>query len=48
MFQSQMQKFMADSPDVLKVKSDRQLEVQLDCGTLVLSAKSIFYLDVDL
>lgn len=39
---------MTDSPDVLKVKSDWQLEVQLDRGTLVLSANSIFDLDVNL
>lgn len=45
---SQIQKFMTDSPDILKIKSDRQLEVQLDCGTLVLSANSIFDLDVNL
>ncbi len=37
-----------DSPDVLKVKSDWQLEVQLDCGTLVLSANGVFDLDVNL
>lgn len=37
-----------DSPDILKVKSDGQLEVQLDCGTLVLSANGIFDLDVNL
>lgn len=43
-----MQNFMTDSPDILKVKSDRQLEVQLDCGTLVLPANCIFYLDINL
>lgn len=39
---------MSDSPNVLKVKSDWQLEVQLDRGTLVLSANSIFDQDVNL
>lgn len=39
---------MDDSPDVLKVKSDWQLEIQLDCCTLVLSANGVFDLDVDL
>lgn len=39
---------MSDSPDILKVKSDWQLEVQLDRGTLVLSANSIFDQDVNL
>lgn len=44
----QLQKFMTDSPDILKVKSDGQLEVQLDRGTLVLSANRIFDLNVNL
>lgn len=40
--------FTTDSPDILKVKSDRQLEVQLNCGTLVLPANRVFDLDVNL
>lgn len=39
---------MTDSPDILKVKSDWELEVQLECGTLVLPANCIFDLDVNL
>ncbi len=35
-------------PDVLQVESDGQLEVQLDRGTLVLSAESVTDLDIDL
>lgn len=35
-------------PSVLKVEPDWKLEIQLDGGTLVLSAKSVFDLNVDL
>lgn len=35
-------------PSILKVESDWKLEIQLDGGTLVLSAKSVFDLNVDL
>lgn len=39
---------MTYSPNILKIKSAWQLEVQLDCCTLVLSANGIFDLDVNL
>lgn len=44
----QTQQFQTDSPDVLKVESGWQLEVQLDCGALMLSADRVFNQDVNL
>lgn len=39
---------MEDSPRILKIKSDWQLEIQLDGGALMLSANGIFDLNVNL
>lgn len=39
---------MEDSPHILKIKSDWQLEIQLDGGALMLSANGIFDLNVNL
>lgn len=37
-----------DSPHILKIKSDWQLEIQLDGGALMLSANGVFDLNINL
>lgn len=39
---------MQDSPHILKIKSDWQLEIQLDGGALMLPANGIFNLNINL
>lgn len=39
---------ISDSPHILKIKSDWQLEIQLDGGALMLSANGIFDLNINL